>query len=77
MSGDEVMIALCLGGAALSIVYCIVECRQWASRHAADRQSALTMRAIYAKVFSVQTIQRAALELVVRPLTTLTGRKGK
>lgn len=77
MSGYEVMIALCLGGAALSILYCIAECVHWASRHAADRQSALNMRAIYAKLFSVQTIQRAALGLVVRPLTTLTGKKNK
>jgi hypothetical protein len=77
MSGDDVMIGLCLGGFALSILYCIVEWRRWASQHAADRQRALTMRAIYAKLFSVQTIQRAALELLVRPLTTLKGRKIK
>jgi hypothetical protein len=77
MSFYEVMIGLCLGGFALSIIYCIAEYRHWALRQAADRQNALTIRAIYAKLLSVQTIHRAALELVVRPLTTLTGRKGK
>jgi hypothetical protein len=77
MSVDEVMIGLCMGGVAASVLYCIAECKLWASRHAADRKSALRMRVIYAKLFSVQNIQRAALELVVRPLTTLTGKKGK
>jgi hypothetical protein len=77
MNGSDVMMALCVGGIALSILYCIAECRDWVSLRAAARKNERSMRAIYAKIFSVQSIQRAALDLVVRPLTTFTGRKGK
>jgi hypothetical protein len=76
MSSYEVMIGLCFGGAALSVLYCIAECLNWASKRAADRRNARTMLGVYAKLLSVQTIQRAA-SVVVRPLVKLAPKKNK
>jgi hypothetical protein len=77
MNGSDVMMGLCVGGIALSLLYCFAEWRHWVLLRAADRKTERSMRALYARLFSVQSIQRAARDLVVRPLTTLTGRKGK
>jgi hypothetical protein len=74
MIDTDVLFALSGGGLVLSTVYCIAECMRWHTQRATDRKTAHRMRALYAKLFSVESIRRSARGLVARPLTKLTGK---
>jgi hypothetical protein len=77
MTATDVLFALSGGGLVLSTLFFVAECMRWQTQRTIDRKTAHRMRALYAKLFSVESIRRSARRLVAHPLTKLTGQKPK